>query len=78
MTYRTLAVTRKALVPLSLALLLLLQLLLLELLGLFGGAGVCVERIALAGCFDVRCADAMLGSDVLSSLSLPMARGALA
>jgi hypothetical protein len=73
MTYRTLAVTRKALVPLSLALLLLLQLLLLELLGLFGGAGVCVERIALA-----RCADAMLGSDVLSSLSLLMARGALA
>jgi hypothetical protein len=40
MTYRTLAVASKTLVPLSLALLLLLQLLLLELLGLFGSARV--------------------------------------
>lgn len=43
-TYRALAVTGKALVPLSLAFLLLFELLLLELLGFFGGAGVCSRQ----------------------------------
>ena len=43
-----LAVTRKTLVPLSLALLLLLQLLLLQLLGFFGaGLVVCVNESVL-------------------------------
>ena len=69
--------------PFSLALLLLLQLLLLELLGLFGSARVCDEvEVSIDSILDVPLARSSLQApgdiDILSWLSLPIARGTLA
>lgn len=82
-TYSALAVASKTLVPFSLALLLFLQLLLLELLGLFGSAGVCVEvEVSIDSILDYLLAQsnrqAMEYINLRSWLSLPMVRGALA
>lgn len=80
-THRTLAITRKSLVPLSFALLLLLELLLLQLLGLFrAGLVVYGESSALADtCFHFT-GSILVDSaeDVRNALSLPAARCALA
>lgn len=82
-TYRALAVASKTLVPLSLAFLLLLQLLLLELLGLFGGARVCVRvEVSIDPSLDYPLAGSIRQAagaiDSRSWLSLPMVRGTLA